>query len=153
MSSDIRLSRQSCVVVAVVLGAASAVLASPEERCQGNRYVAAGNYARCQQKAAGKYYANGSVDVAKYQQAANKCADVYATTWLRLQGRALGTGSTCDAGRFVDNGDGTVTDKLTGLQWEKKTDDATIHDKDERYARRTAGFDAKGGTYKTFLAG
>jgi len=31
---------------------------------------------------------------------------------------------------YVDNGDGTVTDKNTGLMWEKKSDDTTIHDKD-----------------------
>jgi hypothetical protein len=29
--------------------------------------------------------------------------------------------SGCFATQFVDNGDGTVTDHLTGLQWEKKT--------------------------------
>jgi Protein of unknown function (DUF1566) len=30
--------------------------------------------------------------------------------------------AACDADRFADNGDGTVTDRLTGLQWEQKTD-------------------------------
>ena len=35
--------------------------------------------------------------------------------------------------RFVDGGNGTVTDKLTGLQWEKKTDDGGVHDKDNSY--------------------
>ena len=35
--------------------------------------------------------------------------------------------------RFVDNGDGTVTDNQTGLQWEKKTDDGGVHDKDNQY--------------------
>ena len=35
--------------------------------------------------------------------------------------------------RWTDNGDGTVTDKLTGLVWEKKTDDSSIHDKDDTY--------------------
>ena len=36
--------------------------------------------------------------------------------------------------RFVDNGDGTVTDNQTGLQWEQKTDDGTVHDKDNTYS-------------------
>lgn len=31
--------------------------------------------------------------------------------------------------RFIDNG-ATVTDNLTALVWEKKTDDDTVHDKD-----------------------
>ncbi len=35
--------------------------------------------------------------------------------------------------RFVDHGDGTVTDNRTGLMWEKKTDDGTVHDKDNFY--------------------
>ena len=35
--------------------------------------------------------------------------------------------------RFVDNGDGTITDTTTGLMWEKKSDDGTIHDKDNKY--------------------
>ena len=29
--------------------------------------------------------------------------------------------------RFIDNGDLTVTDTLTGLQWEQKTTDASVH--------------------------
>lgn len=37
------------------------------------------------------------------------------------------------AARFFDNGDGTITDTSTGLQWEKKTDDGTVHDKDNTY--------------------
>lgn len=32
---------------------------------------------------------------------------------------------------FVDNGDGTLTDLNTGLMWEKKSDDGSIHDKDQ----------------------
>lgn len=30
---------------------------------------------------------------------------------------------------YMDNGDGTITDNNTGLMWEKKSDDGTIHDK------------------------
>jgi hypothetical protein len=55
-----------------------------------------------------------------------------------------GTGCTfdtsgCFAVRFVDNGDGTVTDRATGLMWEKKDaadgveDHANPHDVDNRY--------------------
>jgi hypothetical protein len=35
--------------------------------------------------------------------------------------------------RFADNGDGTITDQLHGLTWEKKSDDGSIHDKDKVY--------------------
>jgi len=39
-----------------------------------------------------------------------------------------GTGAS-----FVDNGDGTITDKRTGLMWEKKSDDGSVHDQDNVY--------------------
>lgn len=35
--------------------------------------------------------------------------------------------------QYTDNGDGTVTDLNTGLMWEKKSDDSTLHDKDFQY--------------------
>jgi hypothetical protein len=38
--------------------------------------------------------------------------------------------------RFVDNGDGTVTDENTGLTWEKKDDAGGLHDKDNLYLWR-----------------
>jgi hypothetical protein len=34
---------------------------------------------------------------------------------------------------FTDNGDGTITDDVTGLMWEKRSDDGTIHDWDNVY--------------------
>src|SRR5262249_55765309 len=140
------------IVAALLVGAAATASASPEERCQGNRYVVAGTYERCQLKAAGKYYANGSADIPKYQEMARKCGEVHARMLLRLQGRAAGSGSTCDGARYVDNGDGTVTDKLTGLQWEKKTDDASVHDRDDRYSWGAGGAGAAGTAYTSFLA-
>ena len=35
---------------------------------------------------------------------------------------------------YTNNGDGTVTDNNTGLMWEKKTHDGTVHDKDNLHA-------------------
>lgn len=37
------------------------------------------------------------------------------------------------ANSFTDNGDGTVTDNVTGLMWEKHSDDGSIHDNDDTY--------------------
>ena len=34
---------------------------------------------------------------------------------------------------YQDNGDGTITDLNTGLMWEKKSDDGSIHDRDDAY--------------------
>ena len=39
-------------------------------------------------------------------------------------------GNVLPTARFVDNRDGTVTDKSTGLMWEQKTDDGSSSDKD-----------------------
>lgn len=52
--------------------------------------------------------------------------------------------SGCWAARFVDNADGTITDNVSGLMWEKKTElngtavGANLHDADNRY--RWSGF-------------
>jgi len=50
-----------------------------------------------------------------------------------------GTGQDGDfrAGRalsYTDNGDGTITDNVTALMWEKKSADGSIHDKDKTYS-------------------
>jgi len=62
--------------------------------------------------------------------------------------------------RFVDNGDGTVTDNQTGLQWEKKQNLDNIpnltdpHDADNKYSwNTTVGETAPNGTaFTSFLA-
>jgi len=46
---------------------------------------------------------------------------------------------------YTDNGDGTVTDNQTGLTWEKKSDDGSIHDKDNAYTWSDA--------FSVFIAG
>jgi len=56
--------------------------------------------------------------------------------------------------RYGDNGDGTVTDYDTGLQWEQKTDDASVHDKDNTYAWSDGGggfTQPDGAAFKVFL--
>jgi hypothetical protein len=42
-----------------------------------------------------------------------------------------GTVGAGGALRYADNGDGTISDLNTGLMWEKKSDDGSIHDKDD----------------------
>jgi hypothetical protein len=51
-----------------------------------------------------------------FQAALSKCRVNYTSTWATLEKKAAGTGATCDSARFVDNGNGTVTDELTDLQ-------------------------------------
>jgi Protein of unknown function (DUF1566) len=77
-----------------------------------------------------------------------------------------GTGCTfdtsgCFAARYVDNGDGTVTDNLTNLQWEKKAtavgsgaDPADPHDVDNTYTWTASGtqIPPDGTAFTVFLA-
>jgi len=53
--------------------------------------------------------------------------------------------------RFVDNGDGTITDTKTRLQWEKKSDDGSIHDQDTSYTWSADGSDPNGTAFTSFL--
>jgi hypothetical protein len=54
----------------------------------------------------------------------------------------------------VDNGDGTITDNQTGLMWEKKSDDGSVHDKDNTYTwSATSGGTMPNGTaFTNFLS-
>ena len=60
--------------------------------------------------------------------------------------------------RFVDNGNGTVTDLETGLQWEKKdsagggANYANPHDVDNTYEWSTTGTAPDGGAFTSFLS-
>jgi hypothetical protein len=65
------------------------------------------------------------------------------------QTTAYGTGTDGDlrngaSHTFTDNGDGTITDNTTGLMWEKKSRDGSIHDYGNTYTWSGASY---GGTY------
>lgn len=125
---------------------------TPFLKCQVARFTAAAKYEACHGKALAKRWIS---DLAIYNVAAQKCASKYRATWAKLQAKFAGTGSgTCEGPRFVDNGDGTVTDRLTALHWEKKTDDDTVHDKDTEYrwrAELVPGYEGDGPLFTTFF--
>ncbi len=63
------------------------------------------------------------------------------------------------AGRYIDNGDGTISDQQTGLQWEKKSTTAgsgenyaDAHDVDNTYTWTTTGTVPDGTVFTDFLA-
>jgi hypothetical protein len=125
-----------------------------EARCTSGRYKAAAAYASCQNKLMAKFF-NGHPTSFDYGAGFSKCRVKYAAAWVKLQAQASGTGSFCDSARFVDNGDGTVIDRLTGLHWEQTTDDASVHDKDNEYTWSDTGdadlSDAGGTIFTSFL--
>ena len=67
--------------------------------------------------------------------------------WRRCRAAPL-----CSGSRFLDTGSGTISDKLTGLEWEQKTDNGNVHDKDNTYSWSASGSAADGTAFTTFLA-
>jgi len=108
----------------------------PQQACAAARINAAGKYTACQAKALAKFEA--SYDYEALRASSSKCQTKYAAVWPKLQSKFAGTGTPCDQLRYIDNAT-TVSDNLTGLQWEKKTDDNTLHDRDNAYAYTSAG--------------
>jgi hypothetical protein len=82
-----------------------------------------------------------------------KCRYPFFKKWTRFQTNNSLSGSSCQGNRFVDNGDGSETDNLTGLVWEKKTDDSSINDKDNFYSWSTGSNDPDGTAFTDFLTG
>jgi len=140
----------SLATVTLTLTASQARAATAEQVCQKGRYYAAAKYASCEQKYVGSVYgsSNGFEQV-KF----SKCRVKYAAAWVKLQEKTTGSGVICDSARFTVNGDGTVTDRLSGLVWEQKTDDASVHDKDNVYTWSASAANAPDGTsFTSFLA-
>jgi hypothetical protein len=86
--------------------------------CEAIRYTEAGKHYTCQQKGIASEYKKPSLTG---QGPSSKCRTKYAAVWAKLQGKMALAGTVCDGPRFVNNGNGTFTDNLTGLQWEQKT--------------------------------
>jgi hypothetical protein len=78
-------------------------------------------------------------------------------TLSKLRAALLCTPAFKGSARYIDNGDGTVTDNYTGLQWEKKdgigsgADPGNPHDLDNTYTWSTSGATADGTAFTDFL--
>jgi hypothetical protein len=135
-------------------GIASTAGATAEENCQARRMVAAGRYEACQQNALANFTAPGDFD--KLYNALANCRQAYVAKWANFQ--TLFRSTSCAAPRLVDNGDGTVADNLTGLQWEQKDDrdrvlnPADPHDADNVYSFSATGTAGDGSVYTSFVA-
>src|SRR5882757_2638486 len=80
---------------------------------------------------------------------------VIACAMLLVVGTALAQAED----RFIDNGDGTISDTQTGLMWEKKTanpglpDRSNVHDVKNRYVWSDLGAAPNGSAFTKFLYG
>jgi len=136
-------SRAVFALGAVLIGASAA-----GAQCQASRYHAADRYTACRHHASIRFPNN----VDDYGRAIEKCTAHYLAAWPKIQAKVAGTTNPCNGPRFVDNADGTVTDNLTALQWEQKTEDGGIHDKDNLYTWSATGAPADGSGFTSFLA-
>ena len=113
------------------------------DKCEAAKNTEAGKYALCRQKAEAKFALKNDADDRTI--ALGKCETKLAGKWAVLEQKAADAGDPCPrvgdlsavqsdidtasaalatqlAGiRYVDHGDGTLTDLDTGLMWEKKT--------------------------------
>lgn len=97
----------------LTVGAALAAMTN-EQKCIDARVKALTRYQNCMQKLLAKAYVDPDIDQTKF----SKCRQKYQSAFEKLQGLS---GTICEQPRWVDNGNQTVTDNLTGLVWEKKT--------------------------------
>ena len=133
---------------------------SPQEVCDFSRITAWRIYTSCVENLVAKD-AKG-IDFDEFK-AFWKCRHAYYNKWAKFQTKAALAGSTCQPGggaRFVDNGNGSVTDNLTGLTWEKKQNkDNTANLADPRDADNTytwsagAPYSEDGTAFSDFLSG
>src|SRR5262245_62111973 len=87
--------------------------------CLAKKLREGGNLRECQAKENGKALQARPADPAR-------CQARFDARLASLNVQAAAAGIRC---RYLVNGDGTVTDHDTGLQWEQKTDDGSVHDR------------------------
>jgi Protein of unknown function (DUF1566) len=142
------------LTLAASLGAATVSHASSEGDCALARHKALAKYEKCQHDTFGKEAAGDPYT----QKRAEKCVLNYVKVWTKLQSKFAGTGASCDQPRYADNGDGTITDRLTSLQWEQKTNGDTVivpadpHDADNEYTWSASGGPPDGTVFTSFFA-
>ena len=128
----------------LLLGQATAVEAAlTTPSCLAKKLKEWGNLRKCQ-----------AIENAKALQAKPadppKCQAKFDEKIAKLNAQATSVGIAC---RYANNGDGTVTDYDTGLQWEQKTNDTGVHGKGNLYTWGTMFAGMPDGTAFTAFLG
>jgi hypothetical protein len=119
----------------------AAALTTPA--CLAKKLRAWGNLRRCQ------LIENGKALEGKASTLTG-CQATFTNAMAKAEAQATAAGIAC---RFGVNGDGTVTDYDTGLQWEQKTTDGSVHDVSIFYTWSSASPTQPDGTaFTVFLA-
>ena len=146
-------ARSVVLVCVLMLAAAKVEGATPEQNCGSARMLAWRTFVGCIEMAVANE-AQGTL--ASPDGAFALCRHTYFQEWVKMQKPSRYhslQGSPCLGSRFTDNGDGTVTDNLSLLVWEKKDDLAGIHDKDAAFGWSASGTAADGGVFTSFVPG
>jgi hypothetical protein len=128
--------RQSVLIAATLALASAAFGADAAEKCEASKLKLAGKYAFCRAKADSKAVKTASAP--DYSKCDAKLSAGWAAAEMTGAGDCPTSGDlqprqaeltaqsdrmlwrlSADA-RFVDNADGTISDRQTGLMWEKK---------------------------------
>ena len=163
---------RACVLglpVATLLAALApqqvALGATPAQKCEAGKNKVVGKHSSCLGSAAAKLVTVG--DPGKDSLALGKRTTKFSTSWEKLDLAAIAASAVCPGSappiqlqvddlfgrvgpllagtRIVDNGDGTATDSLTGLQWELKTPaNGEENYADPHAARNTYSWSASG---------
>lgn len=136
------LTTRSLAACATLLWACAA-LATPttQQKCEQAKLKAQGKYQLCMKKNA------GDVRIGKGDNSM-ACSTKFAAALQKADNKAAALMASC---RYVDNGDGTVSDLNTGLIWEKKDDLGGVHDKDNNYPWASSGATPDGAAFTEFL--
>lgn len=130
-----------CVAVAVALLVAVSASATPTQKCEEAKLRAQGKLELCLKK-------NSAKVIAGKPDASAACQTKFQTALSKADHIGIAAGTT--ACHYLDNGDGTVSDLNTGLQWEKKdnlgggANLADPHDADNYYTWSASGTAADG---------
>ena len=147
-----RLLQLVAMVCAVLVwGGVALATPTPQQRCDFERMRAWKTYLLCMDRMLAK---NARGALGAPLGAFTRCRHKYFRQWTAFQNPNRTpslVGSTCMGSRFTDNGDGTVTDHLTELVWEKKThldgtdNPADLQDADNTYNWADAYLDFRDG--------
>lgn len=126
----------------LVLLVSAADASDPTIKCQQAKLKAQGKLKSCLAKSASGVLA-GKVD------GSATCHAKFGEALSKADQKAAAAGTSC---RFMNNGDGTVSDLDSGLIWEKKDDLGGVHDKDNTYSWTTGSpYGPTGTVFTTFL--
>jgi len=145
-TTGLRAGLAVLVAMAVLWSGDAVAGQSVAQRCEARKNLAAGAHAKCLGEEYAQKAQGGSPNFERCEAAFARAFEM-AERQARAGGCATegdavipcaGTGQDGDirAGRalsYTDNGDGTITDNTTGLMWEKKSLDGSLHNATEAY--------------------